>query len=121
LGQRIDIRGQRSGAAAGEQGQKAIELCSLDRTAEIESVAGGRLRLRLITLEPGAVVAVRSHQDRPMIMQVLQGSMLSHLGGKPDRMLRVADCAAEGKDITRHWMENPGTEPITFIAIDVTQ
>jgi quercetin dioxygenase-like cupin family protein len=103
------------------KGQNAIELCSLDLTAEIESVAGRRLRLRLITLEPGGVVAVHSHQDRPMIMQVLQGSMLSHLGDKPDRILRVGDCAAEGKDITRHWMENPGTEPIKFIAIDVTK
>ncbi len=103
------------------KGQKAIELCSLDLTAEIDSGAGRRLRLRLITLEPGGVVAVHGHQDRPMIMQELKGSVLSHLGGKPDRILRVGDCAAEGKDSTHHWMENFGTEPLTYIAVDVTK
>jgi quercetin dioxygenase-like cupin family protein len=53
------------------KGQKADELCSLDLTAEIDSGAGRRLRLRLITLEPGGVVAVHGHQERPTIMHVL--------------------------------------------------
>jgi quercetin dioxygenase-like cupin family protein len=103
------------------KGQKAVELCSLDLTAEIDSGAGRRLRVRLITLEPGGIVAVHGHQDRPTLMQVLEGSVLSHVAGKPDRILRVGDCAAEGKDVTHHWMETMGTEPVKYISVDVTK
>jgi quercetin dioxygenase-like cupin family protein len=103
------------------KGQKAVELCSLDLTAEMGSGAGRRLRVRVITLDPGGVVAVHSHQDRPTIMHVLEGRVRSVWVGKPDRELGVGDCVAEGKDITHHWMENKGPEPVKYIAIDVTR
>jgi quercetin dioxygenase-like cupin family protein len=101
--------------------QKAVELCSLDLTAEIDSGAGRRLRVRMVTLEPGGVVGVHGHQDRPTLMHILDGNVLSHVAGKPDRVLGVGDCVAEGKDITQHWMENKGTEPLRYIAVDVTK
>jgi quercetin dioxygenase-like cupin family protein len=103
------------------KGQQAAELCSLDLTAEIESGVGRRLRLRLITLDPGGVVSVHGHQERPTIMHVIEGRVLSHWVGKPDRVLGVGDCAAEGKDVTHHWMENAGTEPARYLAVDVTK
>jgi quercetin dioxygenase-like cupin family protein len=103
------------------KGQKAVELCSLDLTAEIDSGAGRKLRVRMITLEPGGIVAVHGHQDRPTLMHVLEGSVLSHVAGKPDRILHVGDCAAEGKDITHHWMETMGNEPVKYISVDVTK
>jgi len=74
--------------------------------------------MRLITLEPGGIVAVHGHQDRPTIMHVTNGTLLSHWDGKPDRTLRAGDCV---KDITHHWMENTGTEPAKYIAVDVTK
>jgi len=54
-------------------------------------------------------------------MHVTNGTLLSHWDGKPDRTLRAGDCVAEGKDITHHWMENTGTEPAKYIAVDVTK
>ncbi len=56
-----------------------------------------------------------------MIMHVLEGSVLSHLAGRPDRILRAGDCAAEGEDVTRHWMENVGTDTLKYIAVDATK
>src|SRR5215831_15495850 len=103
------------------KGQNATELCTIDLSLEIASPQGRRLRMRLITLEPGGIVAVHGHQDRPTIMHVTNGTLLSHWGGKPDRTLRVGDCVAEGKDITHHWMENVGTEPAKYLAVDVTK
>jgi quercetin dioxygenase-like cupin family protein len=105
------------------KGQKVVELCSLDLTAEIDSGAGRRLRVRLITLEPGGVVAVHGHQDRPTIMHVLEGYVISHVVDKADsiRILRDGDCVAEGKDITHHWMENAGTKTVRYIAVDVAK
>ena len=103
------------------KGQKAVELCSLDLSAEIDSGVGRRLRVRLITLEPGGVVAVHGHQDRPTIMHVVEGSLLSHVADQPDRILRAGDCATEGKAVTHHWMENAGTDAVKYFSVDVTK
>ena len=103
------------------KGQQAIDLCALDLTSEIDSGIGRRLRARLVTLEAGGVVAVHGHQDRPTIMHVVEGTLLSHTAGQPDRIMRACDCAAEGKAIVHHWMENTGAAPAKYIAIDVTK
>jgi quercetin dioxygenase-like cupin family protein len=73
------------------KGQNAKELCTIDLSLEIASPQGRRLRMRLITLEPGGMVAVHGHQDRPTIMHVTNRTFLSHWGGKPDRTLRAGD------------------------------
>jgi quercetin dioxygenase-like cupin family protein len=99
--------------------RKPIELCSLDFAAECDSSTGRRLRAGLITLEPRGAIGVHDHQDRPTIIHVLEGRVLSYWAGKPDRILSVGDCAAEGKDVTHNWIENlgckprPGTCPLT--------
>jgi quercetin dioxygenase-like cupin family protein len=103
------------------KGQQATDLCALDLTSEIDSGSGRRLRARLVTLEPGGVVAVHGHQDRPTIMHVVEGALLSHTAGQPDRIMRAGDCAAEGKAVVHHWMENTGPAPAKYIAIDVTK
>src|SRR5215831_19301302 len=80
------------GAAAQEppkesRGQKVKELCSIDLTSEIDTGAGRRLRMRALALEPGGVVAVHGHKDRPTVMVVTRGTLLSHLAGKQDETL----------------------------------
>jgi quercetin dioxygenase-like cupin family protein len=102
------------------KGQTAAEHCTIDRSAGIASPKGRRLRMRLITLEPGGIVAVHGHEDRPTLMHVTSGTLPSHWGG-PDRTLRPGDCVAEGKDITQHWMENTGNGQATYISVDVTK
>ena len=68
-----------------------------------------------------APVKLKNGREAHVTMHVLEGSVLSHLGGKPDRILRGGDCSAEGKDITHHWMETMGTEPVKYISVDVTK
>jgi quercetin dioxygenase-like cupin family protein len=85
-------------------GQQAADLCSIDLAGEITSIQGRRLRMRIVTLEPGGRVAVHGHQDRPTLMHVTNGTLLSHWAGKEDRTLGPGDCVAEGKDITHHWI-----------------
>src|SRR5262249_31581191 len=87
------------------KGQQAIDL----------------LRARFVTLEPGGVVAVHGHRDRPTIMHVVEGTLLSHTAGQPDRIMRTGDCAAEGKAVVQHWMGNTGTAAAKYISIDVTR
>lgn len=96
------------------------QLSSVDLTGEIEGLAGYRLRMRMVTIEPGGVYGpVHDHQGRPGTVYVLRGTITDHrdgvstdygpgLGWPEDRH-------------TLHWLENRGTEPAVEISVDIVR
>ena len=100
------------------KGLKAVELRSIELSSEIDSVQGRRLRLRLLTLEPGGVIGLHSHKDRPTVLHVIKGMLVSHPQGKPEVILGPGDGLADGKD-SNHWVQNTGSEPAECITVDV--
>ena len=100
------------------KGLKAVELRSIELSSEIDSVQGRRLRRRLLTLEPGGVVGLHSHKDRPTILHVIKGTLVSHPQGKPEVVLHPGNGLAEGKE-SNHWVQNAGSEPAEFITVDI--
>ena len=114
-----------AGFAAGQanspvqsKGVSSADLRSLDLTDEIDSVAKRPLRMRRITVEPGGVIGLHSHKDRPAVNYFLQGSLTYHQEGKPDVVMNIGEGIAEGK-ATTHWAENRGTVAAVFIAVDI--
>ena len=114
-----------AGFAAGQanlpaqsKGVSSADLRSLDLTDEIDSVSKRSLRMRKITVEPGGVIGLHSHKDRPAVNYFLQGSLTYHQEGKPDVVMSMGEGIAEGK-ATTHWAENRGTVPAVFIAVDI--
>ncbi len=99
------------------KGMKAPVIASLDLGPEIEGMQGRQLRMRLLTLDPGGVVAVHSHKDRPAVVYLLVGAATLHEGGQV-KEYREGDSWAEGKETT-HWAENRGTKPVVAIAVDI--
>ena len=100
------------------KGLSAEALRSLDLTEEIESVMGRPLRMRKITLQPGGVIGLHSHKDRPTVSYFLQGEVTYHQEGKADVVVRAGEGFAEGK-ATTHWAENRGTVPAVWLAVDI--
>ncbi len=114
-----------SGYAAGQRqpptttvGQSEEMLRSLDLTGELESTQGRPLRMRKITLQPGGVLGIHNHVDRPAITYVLQGQMTYHQDGKPDLVANPGDGFAEGRSTT-HWGESTGSVSAVWIAVDI--
>jgi quercetin dioxygenase-like cupin family protein len=111
------VIGQRQPPTA-TTGQSEQVLRSLDLTGELESTVGRPLRMRRITLQPGGVLGVHNHVDRPAITYLLQGQMTYHQDGKPDMVANPGDGFAEGR-ATTHWAESTGTVPAVWIAVDI--
>jgi quercetin dioxygenase-like cupin family protein len=114
-----------SGYVAGQRqvpqqttGQSEVLLRSIDLTNEVPSTAGRILRMRKITLQPGGVLGVHNHVDRPAITYMLQGQMTYHQEGKPDLVANAGDGFAEGR-ATTHWAESTGQVPAVWIAVDI--
>ena len=90
----------------------------MDLTAEVPSTRGRTLRMRKVTLQPGGVLGLHNHVDRPAITYFLQGEVTYHAEGKPDQVGKPGGGFAEGR-ATTHWAENTGTVPAVWIAVDI--
>ncbi len=95
-------------------GQTAV----LDLGGQIDQVQGRQLRLRVITIEPGGVVGIHTHDGRPGVAYILRGTLTEHREGVGTKEWHAGDAWAEGKDVT-HWAENRGPEPLVVVAADV--
>src|SRR5712691_3856886 len=88
-------------------GQSEEVLRSIDLTNELDSSKGRPLRMRKVTLQPGGVLGLHNHVDRPAVTYLLQGQMTYRQEGKPDLVANPGDGFAEGR-ATTHWAESTG-------------
>lgn len=112
------------GSAIGQQmspienkGVTLKQLSSVDLGPEIEGMSGRQLRMRMITIEPGGVLGLHSHKGRPDTAYMLQGKVVEHMGDLT-KEINTGDAFASTKE-TSHWLENKGTTPAIFIAVDI--
>ena len=90
----------------------------IDLGSEIDSVQGRQLRMRVLTLEPGGVVGLHSHKDRPAVAHLLQGTLTEHKEMGASREIQKGATWSEGK-ATTHWAENKGNTPAVFVVADI--
>ena len=106
--------------APGTKGVTVESLATVDLGPEIEGMAGRQLRMRKVTLAPGAVFGpVHDHRDRPGLVYILQGTITDHRDG-------VATDYGPGPGWpedrnTTHWLENRGTVAAIEISVDIVR
>lgn len=99
------------------KGVAAKLIGTLPLASEISGVDSRQLRMRVITLAPGGVLAVHGHADRPSVEYVLKGQATEYIGDT-SKTYAEGDSVLAGKN-TVHWWRNDGTEPAIFVAVDV--
>jgi quercetin dioxygenase-like cupin family protein len=112
------VAGQQRQPPTADSGRTEQMLRTLDLTGELDSGKGRPLRMRKITVQPGGLLAVHNHVDRPAVTYMLQGQMTYHQEGKPAVVANAGDGFAEGRSTT-HWGESTGTVPAVWIAVDI--
>jgi len=113
------------GVAVGQQTPPTETKCvkvspptALDLGPEVDSVEGRQLRLRVVTVEPGGVVAVHSHKGRPGVAYIVQGTLTETREGSGSEQRHQGESWTEDRNTT-HWAENKGDKPVTIVAVDV--
>jgi quercetin dioxygenase-like cupin family protein len=91
---------------------------SLDLQPWAGDMKGRELRIRKIVFQPGGIIEVHSHDDRPDASYLVQGELTElRAGGFIEH--RPADTFhTAGKNVT-HWVENRGTTPAVLIVVDI--
>ena len=100
------------------RGVTSQPLASIDLGAEIEGMAGRQLRMRLFTLEPGAVLGpLHDHRGRPGVVYILEGTITDHRDGVATEYGPGVGWPEDHS--TMHWLENRGTTPAVEVSIDI--
>ncbi|MEM9010603.1 MAG: cupin domain-containing protein [Pseudomonadota bacterium] len=94
-------------------------LANPDLTGELPGLEGRKLRARLWTLEPGGVVPVHSHANRPAYIYVLEGTVTEHRSDSDTpKSYGPGDLSVE-EDGVVHWWENAGDIPVRMLGLDL--
>lgn len=97
----------------------AETLSTIDLGPEI-GLEGYSLRMRLITLQPGAVFGPEhDHVGRPGVVYVLQGSITDHRDGTSTDYGPGLGWPED--HTTVHWLENAGDVAALEISVDIVK
>ena len=83
------------------------------------NLEGRQLRTRRLVVQPGGIVPVHSHADRPALIVVVSGSITEHRSDRAEPVEhRAGDISREADGISHYWI-NHGTEPAVLLSSDV--
>lgn len=106
---------------AAPQGLSVEELGALAlgrEYAENELLATRALRARLLVLEPGGVVPVHSHANRPAVTYILEGEPVQYRSDQPEPSRHaVGEVTFDGDGIAQ-WWANEGDVRVVFYVVD---
>ena len=89
---------------------------ALDLAPWANDAQGRQLRIRKFVVQPGGVIGLHSHDDRPDASYLVQGELVEYReGGFAER--RPADTVHMAGKVT-HWVANEGTVPAVLIVVD---
>lgn len=106
-----------SAGPADSKGTSTRQMGVIELAGEIDGTAGRQLRARLVTIEPGGHAAVHTHQGRPTMEYVLQGTVIEVRNGVP--LEHKAGDMVQGVNGVTHWWENKGSERVVLMPVDV--
>ncbi len=105
---------------AAAKGVTVTLLGTLDLGPEIEGMAGRQLRMRMVTMAPGAVFGpLHDHRDRPGMVYILEGTITDHRSGVATEYGPGVGWPEDRH--TLHWLENRGTTPAVEISVDIVR
>lgn len=107
-----------TGAPTTPKGVTDTVIGSVDLGAEI-NVADRQLRTRRLVVQPGGIVPLHSHRDRPALIYTVSGSITEYRSSCTAPILHKAgDIAREADGISHYWI-NHGKVPVVLLSSDV--
>jgi quercetin dioxygenase-like cupin family protein len=98
---------------------KDTVLASIDLGKEIDGFQTRQLRTRMLEIQPGGVVPWHSHEDRPALIYVLQGTVTEYASNCAVPIVHKAgEVSIETKDVA-HWWKNTGKDVVKLLSSDV--
>lgn len=94
-------------------------LASIDLAQENVRLPERRLRLRHMTIAPGGIVPIHSHDDRPALIMVNKGEIYEYSSKCAVPILHKAGEVSREFLGVRHWWKNTGSETVDLTIGDI--
>jgi len=107
------------GAATAPVGVVDTELASIDLSKENVKLSERRLRLRHMTIAPGGIVPLHSHEDRPALIMVNAGEIYEYNSKCTVPILHKAGEVAREFQGTKHWWKNTSGQAVDLTIGDI--
>jgi quercetin dioxygenase-like cupin family protein len=108
-----------AGAATAPVGVVENELASIDLSKENVRLDQRRLRFRHMEIQPGGIVPLHSHADRPALIMVNAGEIYENSSKCLVPILhRAGDVSREFLG-TQHWWKNEGRTTVVLTIADI--
>ena len=107
------------GAPTAPVGVVDTTLASIDLSQENVRLNERRLRLRHMTIAPGGIVPLHSHEDRPALIMVNKGEIYENSSKCAVPILHKAGEVSRESLGTRHWWKNSGSEAVDLTIADI--
>jgi quercetin dioxygenase-like cupin family protein len=102
----------------GHEGVTDTVIAMIDVDKE-QGVKDRKLRMRKLTIEPGASVPWHSHGARPAIIYIIEGEINEYASNCAVPIVHKAgDVIAETKEVS-HWWKNLGTSTVVLLSADL--
>ncbi|MFM9915430.1 MAG: cupin domain-containing protein [Rhizobacter sp.] len=106
-------------AATAPVGVVDTELASIELANEHVKLDQRRLRLRHMTIAPGGIVPLHSHEDRPALIMVNSGEIYEYSSKCAVPIVHKAGETAREFMGTKHWWKNTGATPVDLTIGDI--
>lgn len=107
------------GAASAPVGVVDTELASIDLSKENVKLDQRRLRLRHMSIAPGGIVPLHSHEDRPALIMVNSGEINEYSSQCEVPILHKAGEISREALGTKHWWKNSGSQVVHLTIADI--
>ncbi len=98
---------------------KDTVIGSIDLAAYGSGLEGRKLRTRMLEIQPGGVVPWHSHEERPAIIYILEGTVLEFSSDCAVPIEHKAgDVSVESKEVA-HWWKNEGKTVVKLLSSDI--
>jgi len=106
-------------ATAASAGVTDNVLTSIDLAKEAVKLNDRMFRLRRLEVQPGGVVPMHSHGDRPALIYIVSGTITEYSSNCTVPVVHKAgEAAMESVGLT-HWWKNTGSEVSVLISADL--
>ncbi len=107
------------GAATAPVGVTEMELASIDLSKESVKLPERRLRYRHMEIQPGGIVPLHSHADRPALIMVNQGQIFEYSSKCTVPISHKAGEIARESNGLMHWWKNEGNVVVVLTIADI--
>jgi quercetin dioxygenase-like cupin family protein len=108
-----------AGAAMAAVGVTEVELSFIDLGIEAVNLPQRRLRYRHMEIQPGGVVPLHTHADRPALIMVNQGQIYEYSSQCTVPILHKAGEIGRESNGLKHWWKNEGTVTVVLTIADI--